>query len=127
MTASPDVYPASALPPGFVYPERFLEIRRNSQQDGYYPWFFFRPDGDAGQLKLSLGLADSRKLIPFASLETGDGDTACFDGRDNSGDPAVIMMITDGSGRSYGFSNFDAWLAKAMSDSEIWQGQSPDR
>ncbi len=34
-------------------------------------------------------------LIPFASLENGDGDVAFFDGRNQSGNPAVAMLILD--------------------------------
>ena len=112
-----DTYPQNSLPPGFHYPPRFLQVIGGLKQDSYYPWFFFRAQGEVGQLRLSLGMAAPKKLVPFASLESGDGDVACFDGTDTSGNPAVIMMITDGSGRHYGFVDFDDWLARATADS----------
>lgn len=111
------LYAESVLPLGFRYPEA-MHALVGEPKDFLYPWFFFDPDLDVGRLRLEL--ARERKLIPFASLELGDGDTACFDASDTSGDPSIIMMITDGSDRGYAFPNFEAWMAQAHADAERW-------
>ncbi len=109
-------YLPSDLPSGFSYPRQYVELREsNPADDVLYPWFFFDPYGEVGRDLLTLCGEDGRKLVPFASLELGDGDTACFECT-GSGEPGVVMLIFDGSGRSYGFKHFDAWLAQARKD-----------
>ena len=114
------LYPPEALPPKFRYPLGMRDVV-GSSKELLYPWFFFDPEGEVGRLMLEL--ARKRGLVPFASLELGDGDTACFDGADTSADPAVVMLITDGSDRSYAFSNFDSWLVRARADAEVWSAR----
>lgn len=107
------IYDEALLPAQFRYPRAFVELARQVEQDALYPWFLFAPEGDVGRLALSIGMSHKPRLVPFASLEGGDGDLACFDGEDSTGDPAVIMLIVDRSGRSYGFRNFEDWLRNA--------------
>lgn len=54
--------------------------------------------------------------MPFAKVDDGRGDIACFDGEDTSGNPEVLMLVLDESGRHYGFKDFDEWLASAIRD-----------
>lgn len=108
------IYSQDKIPKGFKYPELFLkEIDLNNN---LYPWIFIDVDSDAGELLHTIAMSDGKNLVPFASLENGDGDAACFDGNDCSGNPAVIMLILDDSGRSYSFKDFSEWLKKAKSD-----------
>jgi len=108
------IYSEEKLPEGFQYPESFLnEISSNNN---LYPWIFIDVESDVGKLLIAIGMDSGKNLVPFASLENGDGDAACFDGNDKSGNPAVIMLVLDESGRSYSFSNFDEWLEKAKAD-----------
>lgn len=116
-----DLYPTESLPAGFCYPARFLSLVNSGPRDALYPWILIDAKSDAGKLLLSLGSKGGRRLIPFASLDNGDGDAACFDGTDNSGNPAVVMLILDGSERAYSFADFNAWLLKAESDAQRWR------
>lgn len=63
---------------------------------------------------------DGRNLIPFAKVDDGRGDVACFDGDDSTGNPQVLMLVLDESGRSYSFADFEAWLAAAEADALAW-------
>jgi hypothetical protein len=112
MTKVP-MYSTEQLPKGFTYPEAF-RTRVDQPDDSLYPWVFIDAKSEVGTLLYKLGTEGGKKLIPFASLENGDGDVACFDGRNTTGDPPVIMLILDGSERVYGFKNFDHWLAEAQ-------------
>jgi len=114
-------YKNSELPDGFQYPSSFDE---NIFLDSHlYPWIPIECDSEVGQLLLNLGSASSEILIPFASLENGDGDAACFVGRDLSGNPVVKILVLDGSGRSYGYNDFDHWLEHAKKEAKKWSGQ----
>ncbi len=115
------VYPDESLPEGFRYPERFLDMVGKVDTRWYYPWYFTPPNSDAFNDMIEfLARQLNRNLVPFASLELGDGDVACFDGSDTSGNPAVIIAILDGSGRSYGFRDFDHWEAEAWEEAQSW-------
>lgn len=59
---------------------------------------------------------DERNLIPFAKVDDGRGDVACFDGDDSSGDPAVLMLVLDESGRMYSYPDFATWMEAATLD-----------
>lgn len=110
------LYPAHQLPEGFNYPER---LKRMSEAGGYppiAPWWFVDSDSKAGRLFYSIREHDGRNLIPFAKVDDGRGDIACFDGNDISGDPAVLMLVLDDSGREYSFKNFDEWMSAAFYD-----------
>lgn len=111
-----EMYSRELLPSRFQYPPSFMEFLRSGASTDLYPWVIVETSSDVGRLLFSLANADGRNLIPFASLENGDGDAACFDGNDTTGDPAILMLILDGSNRNYSFANFDEWLQKAKSD-----------
>jgi hypothetical protein len=112
-------FPSEQLPSGFRYPEEYLEILRgydvrdDLRAEPLWPWLLECADSDAGQRSLTLGLRRNPPLVPFAFLDLGDGDTACFVGNDISGNPKVRMMIVDGSDREYGYPDFSAWYDAA--------------
>lgn len=110
------IYVQETLPEGFRYPESFLEMVSADGRKNLYPWVLIDPKSEVGQLLFSLGAAEGKNLIPFASLENGDGDAACFDGNDTTGNPAVLMLILDESDRSYSFADFDDWMKMAEAD-----------
>ena len=114
------LYDHDQLPTGFQYPAAFLAMAADCVA-APAPWFFIDPASDAGRLVYSLREQDGRNLVPFAVRDTGDGDTACFDGNDTSGNPAVLMLIFDESGRSYAFNDFNHWLSSAEREAPDWQ------
>ncbi|WP_052691861.1 SMI1/KNR4 family protein [Teredinibacter purpureus] len=114
-------YNPDQLPAGFKYPEAFKAD--TFADNGLFPWVGIDCDSKVGQMLLGLVKEAGNNLIPFASLELGDGDAACFDGNDVSGDPSVIMLILDGSSRAYGFSDFNEWLIKAKQDANKYCAQ----
>ncbi len=121
MSNMPDpIYTKDLLPERFAYPSAFLEWIKTPEASSVYPWTLINTKGEVGHLLYSLRKSDGRNLVPFASLETGDGDVACFDGGNQSGDPAVLMLVLDGSGRSYSYPNFSAWLKTAREESKKW-------
>ena len=117
------VYPEEILPQGFKYPARFTEMASANEKQDLYPWIFIDTQSEAGELLFSLRMRDGRNLVPFATLENGDGDTACFDGNDTAGNPAVLMLVLDDSGRSYAYADFDSWLKAAETDALRWKGR----
>jgi hypothetical protein len=104
------------LPRGFKYPARLSVFADADEAAAVAPWWFVDATSEAGALFWSVRTSDGRNLIPFAKVDDGRGDIACFDGGDLSGDPAVHMLVLDGSGRRYEFANFDAWLDSALRD-----------
>lgn len=111
------LYPAEQLPEGFNYPERLKRMSESGGCPSIAPWWFVDADSKAGRLFYSIREHDGRNLVPFAKVDDGRGDIACFDGDDNSGNPAVLMLILDESGRAYSFKDFDDWMNAALSDS----------
>lgn len=109
-------YPAASLPDGFRYPQQIAQFANAEASAHLYPWWFVDAASDAGRLFWSVRKHDGRNLIPFAKVDDGRNDVACFDGDDRSGDPAVLMLVLDGSGRSYRYENFAEWLAAVKSD-----------
>lgn len=59
--------------------------------DGH--WWFIDASSQAGRLAYSIRGRDGQNLVPFAKLDDGRGDFACFDGNDPTGDPAVLSGI----------------------------------
>lgn len=110
------VYRADQLPSGFAYPEKFLCIARSGAYPPIYPWWFVDAVSEAGELFFSNRQHDGRNLIPFAKVDDGRDDIACFDGDDQSGNPNVLMLILDESGRAYSFKDFDEWMNAALAD-----------
>eukprot|EP01012_Entosiphon_sulcatum_P065188 TRINITY_DN94068_c0_g1_i1.p2 TRINITY_DN94068_c0_g1~~TRINITY_DN94068_c0_g1_i1.p2 ORF type:complete len:120 (+),score=10.51 TRINITY_DN94068_c0_g1_i1:186-545(+) len=110
------LYSSSELPPDFQYPAELKRFAQTGEYPAIYPWWFVDGASEAGELFYSTRQFDGRNLIPFAKVDDGRNDIACFDGDDASGNPEVLMLILDDSGRGYGFRDFDDWLAAAMKD-----------
>jgi hypothetical protein len=102
----------SQLPQGFQYPRAFLELAQ-AQAEAPGNWLFVDAKGEVGTLLYSIAQSKSKTLVPFASLENGDGDVACFENSPNTNELKVVVLITDESERSYSFRNFSHWLEQA--------------
>jgi hypothetical protein len=111
-------YTYEDLPEGFKYPKAYLEEALKGEN--LSPWEFISCDSEVGELLLKLASSDENNMIPFASLENGNGDAVCFDANDISDNPAVKALILDGSGRTYEYRNFAHWLELAIQDAEKW-------
>lgn len=105
------LYPRAKLPALFRYPLKLTEIAASGEYPLIGQWWFVDANSEAGELFYSVRQYDGRNLVPFAK---GDDDIACFDGDDISGNPAVLMLVLDGSDRNYSFRNFAAWLDAAQ-------------
>lgn len=110
MSISFTLYDPASLPADFRYPRELHEIAAGRVVASVEPWWFVDAASKAGTLLFSVRNHDGRNLVPFAKMED---DIACFDGDDRSGDPRVVALVLDNSGREYGFANFSAWLAAA--------------
>ncbi|QPF74690.1 SMI1/KNR4 family protein [Roseateles sp. DAIF2] len=111
-----NLYPSDSLPQGFVYPHQLREIAATGQHPQIAPWWFVDADSKAGKLFFSIRKHDGRNLVPFAKVDDGRGDIACFDGDDSSGNPRVLMLVLDESERAYSFADFSQWLESAQMD-----------
>ncbi|CAN7463287.1 SMI1/KNR4 family protein [Acidovorax sp. LjRoot66] len=109
-------YDPDMLPGEFRYPAAYVKLSRSGGQLFLGPWWFIDANSKAGALAWSVRNHDGRNLIPFAKVDDGRGDVACFDGNDSSGNPAVLILVLDESGRSYSYSDFSAWLAAASAE-----------
>lgn len=114
-------YSNAQLPSGFKYPVSLLELVAGSEQLDIYPWLFIDAPSKVGELSYAIRQTDGRNLIPFASVEDDRKDIACFDGDDTTGNPAVLMLILDDSGRSYSYADFSDWLKAAQADAVRWR------
>ena len=108
-------YDKAELPSVFEYPDTYLRYNESEEKEDLYPWIFIDTGSVVGNRLLAAAKRNNDKLVPFASLELGDGDVACFN---SSG--AIEMLILDGSGRSYGYANFTDWLSSAKRDHQKW-------
>nr|AAN16074.1 ORF118 [uncultured bacterium] len=116
MTKGFAAYPRERLPTGFRYPVQFLEFANTGSYPDIGAWWFIDAGSKAGELMYSIRLHGGRGLVPFAKVDDGRDDIACFDGEDSTGDPQVFMLVLDDSGRRYSYGNFAAWLAAAQAD-----------
>ena len=112
-TTLASVFSPSDLPDGFSYPASFLEFLAGPTED-LYPWAFIDPTSDHGRSILQI--ASAQEMVPFASNDLTDGDTACFRTHPFTREPEVLMLILDSSDRSYSFSAFGDWLHQARED-----------
>ena len=120
MSAPFYVYSSAQLPDGFQYPAALLELAAGAGQLDIYPWLFIDAPSKVGELSYAVRQTDGRNLVPFASIEDDRKDIACFDGNDTTGNPAVLMLILDDSGRSYAYADFANWLKAAQTDAARW-------
>lgn len=109
------IYSPQQLPVGFIYPQAFVEMAASGSLPEIYPYWFIDASTEAGKDFFDLRQADGRNLIPFAKVDADLNDIACFDGDDTSGNPAVLMLVLDESGRSYSYKDFEEWLVSAKS------------
>jgi hypothetical protein len=112
------LYSSDSLPPGFIYPAEIQEFAATGEYPSFGPWWFIDAQSKAGQLAYSVRCHDGRNLVPFAKVDDGRGDVACFDGNDSTGTPPVLMLVLDESGRNYSYRNFADWKAAALQDAE---------
>jgi hypothetical protein len=104
------LYEADQLPVGFIYPERLKHMSASGEYPEISPWWFVDADSKAGRLFYSIREHDGCNLVSFAKVDDARGDIACFDGDDISGNPSVLMLVLDESGRAYSFKDFDDWM-----------------
>jgi hypothetical protein len=112
------LYSDDLLPKEFLYPARLRAIAGSGDHPRIAPWWFVDAASEAGRLFYNIREHDGRNLVPFAKVDDGRGDIACFDGDDSSGNPRVLMLVLDDSGRTYFFRDFDAWMNSALSDAQ---------
>lgn len=110
------LYTTELLPSGFEYPSKLQGFAVSGKYPAIAPWWFVDANSKAGKLFYSIRQHDGRNLIPFAKVDDSRGDVACFDGDDFSGNPRVLMLVLDESGRSYSYESFDQWLLAALQD-----------
>lgn len=113
-----DVFENKLLPSEFRYPFEYLKLSKGSADLDIYPWWFIDANTKAGELSYKVRGFDGRNLIPFAKVDDGRNNIACFDGDDLSGNPKVHMLIIDGDVESYSFSDFSGWLEQAKRDAK---------
>lgn len=112
------LYSDNLLPKGFLYPQQLRVISESGTHPRIAPWWFVDAASEAGELFYSIREHDGRNLIPFAKVDDGRGDIACLDGDDTSGNPRVLMLVLDESGRAYSFRDFDDWMSAAQLDAQ---------
>lgn len=110
------LYSPTMLPRAFRYPYKLQKFAQTGDYPALYPWWFVDAATEAGELFYETRRHDGRNLVPFAKVDDGRGDIACFDGDDETGNPEVLMLILDGSGRHYRYRDFEAWLSAALTD-----------
>ena len=115
------------LPEGFKYPSAYLEYIAGHEQDELYPWRFLAesPSEISFLIQLLQKAYPDKRLIPFAQYEdSANGDIACFDGNDCSGEPRIYFHVFCYQGemppwdKRYHLSSFSEWLVEAKE--EAW-------
>lgn len=114
------LYEAKQLPRAFRYPDALVSFAAGGEHPEIFPWVFIDAPSAVGKLAYEVRKQDDRDLVPFASVEDDRKDIACFDARDSTGSGPVLMLVVDGSGRSYSYGSFGEWLATAQEDAARW-------
>lgn len=118
------------LPESFKYPKAYLDIVDNQNSHYITPWRFIGDTPTEIPFFISLlhDKYNGKTLIPFARCEdSANGDLACFDGDDLSGDPRVFFHVFNYQGEipdwdnRYHLKNFLEWLKEAYEDHETYQ------
>lgn len=119
-----------ALPAGFRYPETYLRMAREDQLPDLLPWTFLgkKPDSVEFYIKAMRHMHSQHALVPFARFEdSANGDLACFDGADQSGDPKIYFYVYESQKplppweERYHLKDFVEWLRVAREESEEYQ------
>ena len=122
----PYLYDSAVLPPGFQYPQSFLDFIAQDDVSNLFPWRFICYDGkeasDGWKEELER-LYPTRKLIPFAR-ESGTDDCSCFDAATPSSNPRVYFVHAYASpgweDRGYA-DDFSDWLSMAAAEAAGWR------
>lgn len=109
----------------FSYPDDFIEtINLNPAIDIEPWWFIVLEDGNVNYWYHTLKkLYPQRELIPFAKFNAND-DIACFDGRDESGNPGVLIIhayASEGWELHGSYGSFKEWLNEAIQTHAAWE------
>jgi len=112
------------LPPGFRYPDRFVEILSQEPLVDIEPWmwlFYYRDQFRAWQGILREQFP-TRTSVPFAKHGDTD-DVFCFDGDSRDGAPAVLQIhtfTTPGWEYRGQWASFDDWWAEMEAQHADW-------
>ena len=122
--------PASALPPGFIFPKAYLDYVSQEELPELHPWHFmcFYPDYYDGWMEILKEQYPDRQLVPFAKWDLSD-DLACFEPSDNPELPGIhyIHSFTDPGWEERGYcATFEEWLAVALEEARDYQAGNPD-
>lgn len=119
-----------SCPPGFLAPQRFLDILRTESLPDIEPWFWiFELTGlqDFWARTIATQYPD-RVLVPFAKHEQSD-DVFCFDGTNTTGDSPVYIVHTftsPGYERRGYWDSFDVFLDAADETHREWLAEGDE-
>jgi hypothetical protein len=116
------VFEPAVLPPGFRFPEAYLQIMGAAELPKLTPWWFLGKRRRSADFWLHTLREQypSRLLIPFAKRDDLGDTIAAFDASDTSGNPKVfhIHAFTEPGWEQRGtWESFDEWLKQAQADS----------
>ncbi|ASA57883.1 hypothetical protein [Vibrio gazogenes] len=123
------LFEGNELPDDFQYPNDFLKFVSSYDEKMIKPWrilgeskselIFFRTSMNE--------IYTDKPLIPFARLEdSANGDLACFDGSDISGNPRIFFHVYCYQGelpswdKRYSLDNFNCWLEEAQEEASFY-------
>ena len=113
--------PANVLPKEFVYPETYVRYI-HSNFPNLEPWNFFY-----NHLKYRFnGLKErypKRSIVPFARRKDND-DVACFEAKEPSENPRVIIIhdwASEGWENRGEYDDFLEWVQLAKEEAEEWK------
>ncbi|WNJ95672.1 hypothetical protein RND59_00680 [Vibrio ruber] len=123
------LFEGNELPDDFQYPDDFLKFVSSYDEKTIKPWrilgeskselIFFRTSMNE--------IYPDKPLIPFARLEdSANGDLACFDGSDISGNPRIFFHVYCYQGelpnwdKRYSMDNFNCWLEEAREEANFY-------
>ncbi len=118
------------IAPKFEYPTSYLQYVASCSGDELAPWHFICEKRTVDfYINILRNEYPDKLLVPFARLEeSANGDLACFDGDDLSGDPKIYFHVFCYQGnlpiweqRHY-LKSFDDWLIEAKDDAENYCG-----
>ena len=118
-------FPAETLPDGFQYPKLYLQFATSIGFPTGLIWWFVSAQTPGGDLAWdnrlywsSEGWRFLGEIDPIPFAKNGDW-AAYFDGRDPSGDPAIVVADLGNRANAYRLDSFDAWLDRAREDSGL--------
>jgi hypothetical protein len=116
------LFEGESLPPGFKFPASFLRMMEQSPPPDFDPWWFLLEYPERARFWLRQLPLDypTRILVPFAKFGPYD-DIACFDGADQTGNPAVFYVhvgASPGWEDRGGAPDFEGWVEHAKRDAK---------